>query len=59
MRGHLSHGADGSEVRAVTGQDSHMLGGLAAANCLVEIPESADGAEDGDTVRVIPLRWGQ
>ncbi len=57
VRGDLSLGADGHEVRAVTGQDSHMLGGLAAANCLVEFPESSDGARDGDTVRVVPLRW--
>jgi molybdopterin molybdotransferase len=49
---------DGDVVSAVSGQDSHMLGGLAAANCLIELPESSDGARDGDQVRIVPLVWG-
>jgi molybdopterin molybdotransferase len=58
VRGHMTTGSSGLEVSAVVGQDSHMLSGLAAANCLVELPESANGAEDGDQVRVVPLCWG-
>jgi molybdopterin molybdotransferase len=48
--------AGNGSVGLVTGQGSHMLGGLAAADCLVDLaPDVAFAA--GDRVRVIPLTW--
>ena len=43
----------------VRGQDSHMLGGLAAADCLVHFPERASGLRSGEKVTVTLLRWSQ
>ncbi len=54
----LSFEPDGPQVRAVTRQESHMLGGLAVANCLVELPQSCDGVRDGEKVRAVLLDWG-
>ncbi len=41
----------------VAGQDSHMLGGLARANCLIQFPLAADVLADGAEVIVEPLSW--
>ena len=44
-------------VQPATGQGSHMLGGLAQADCLIEFPTEVTRLESGEIVRVIPLRW--
>jgi molybdenum cofactor synthesis domain-containing protein len=41
-------------VRSAGGQGSHQLAAMAAANCLVVLPDG-DGAQVGDVVEVIPL----
>ena len=46
-------------VRPVGGQDSHMLGGLAAADCLVHFPERATELKAGERVAVTLLRWSR
>lgn len=43
------------EVRSVGGSGSHLMGGLAQANCLISVPEEATRVEPGDLVSVIPL----
>ncbi len=50
------HGHDELTVTPVRGQGSHMLSGLADANCLVVLPEGVSYVEVGDTVDVIDLR---
>lgn len=44
-------------VRPTTGQESHMLGGLAAADCLIRFPQDAERLEPGDPVEIELLRW--
>jgi molybdopterin molybdotransferase len=44
-------------VRPTAGADSHMLGGLARANCLLRLPADADYVADGEEVIVEPLTW--
>ncbi|MBY0551236.1 MAG: molybdopterin molybdotransferase MoeA [Candidatus Obscuribacterales bacterium] len=39
------------------GQDSHMLGGLAAANALIMLPTGSTGATTNDRVDVVLLNW--
>jgi molybdopterin molybdotransferase len=43
------------EVRTVGGAGSHLMGGLAQANCLVSVPEAQTRVEPGDLVSVILL----
>ncbi|WP_225978242.1 molybdopterin molybdotransferase MoeA [Gandjariella thermophila] len=43
-------------VRPVGGPGSHLLGSLAVANCLIEIPEQVTELPQGSTVGVVPLR---
>ncbi len=57
LRGVLSSESGDLRVKVVPGQDSHMLGGLAAANCLIEFPREADRLADGQEVMVEPLSW--
>ena len=58
VRGLLAPGPDGvSTVTPTTGQESHMLRGLATANCLIEFPADKSALQPGDFVRVIPLQW--
>lgn len=45
-------------VTPTTGQESHMLGGLARANCLIEFPRRETFLEKGATVNVELLQWG-
>ena len=40
-----------------TGQDSHMLGGLAEANALIVLPTGSTGAAANDKVEVVLLNW--
>ncbi len=49
-------GDDGRvEVRPVGGTGSHLMGGLAQANCLIVVPEEQTGVEAGDLVSVVLL----
>lgn len=60
LRGVLS--TDGAGRLLVTpsqGQESHMLGGLAGADCLIHIPAEATVFSAGDEVRVSRLEWGR
>ena len=43
------------EVSLVSGQGSHMLGGLAKANCLVEIPSGDSLLPEKSQVKVYPI----
>ena len=55
-RGVLSTAADGRRVVALTGeQGSHVLGGLAQADCLVVVPEEVTRVEAGAEVRCLLL----
>ena len=55
-RGLLSTDADGRRVVALTGeQGSHVLGGLAQADCLVVVPEDVTRVEAGAEVRCLLL----
>jgi molybdopterin molybdotransferase len=48
--------ADGRvEVRPVGGSGSHLMGGLAQANCLISVPEEQTRVEAGEVVSVILL----
>jgi molybdopterin molybdotransferase len=56
MRATLAHQADGSLVATPLGrQDSAMLSGFAAADCLIIRPEHTAAAKAGDVVTVLPL----
>jgi molybdopterin molybdotransferase len=44
-------------VKPVIGQGSHMLGGLAKANCLMMLSEEKDRIEKGETVVIRFLSW--
>jgi molybdopterin molybdotransferase len=57
LRGIMS--CQGGDITAepTAGQDSHMLGGLARANCLIHFPQAADHLADGSPVVVEPLLW--
>jgi molybdopterin molybdotransferase len=50
--------ADGAVAPTGTGQGSHVMGGLAAADALIVIPEDVVRIEAGDTVTVIDLSVG-
>ena len=41
------------------GQSSHMLGGLAEANCLIQLPASQTHFEEGQEVMVELLNWNE
>ena len=43
------------EVRPVGGSGSHLMGGLAQANCLISVPEEQTRVEAGEVVSVILL----
>lgn len=52
--------ADGRvEVRPVGGTGSHLMGGLAQANCLISVPEEQTRVEAGDAVSVVLLDEGR
>ncbi len=55
-RGLLHREADGGySVEPVGGAGSHLLAGLAQANCLIVVDEEVTEVSDGDQVTVIPL----
>ncbi|MCZ7558114.1 MAG: molybdopterin molybdotransferase MoeA [Bacteroidia bacterium] len=52
--------ADGNGTYVVTpvlAQDSHMLSGLAQADCLIHFPKDAGSLDEGESVTVTSLRW--
>ena len=51
LRGRL----DGSRVHVDHETGSHLIAGLARADCLIVVPEDVDGYPAGATVEVIPL----
>ncbi len=44
-------------VSPAQGQQSHMLGGLAQANCLIVLPAEQSDFKEGDNVQVKLLQW--
>lgn len=44
-------------VAPTRGQDSHMLGGMANADCLIHFPAKAEYLESGTQVTITPLLW--
>ena len=59
VRGILTNSPDGTlHVRPARGQDSHMMSGLASANCLIWFPNEAVRLGSGSNVQVSLLRWG-
>lgn len=57
LRGVVSSSGDKLCVEPTTGQDSHMLGGLAAANALIHFPLDAELIDEGSEVLVELLQW--
>jgi len=57
VRGQLTVKGDKASVRPTTGQDSHMLGGLARANCLIQFPRGKSELKKGEHVTVELLGW--
>jgi len=58
VRGTLESSEDGSLVaRATSGQESHMLTGLAAADCLMLFASEMDYLPEGATLPVQILNW--
>ena len=49
-------GEDGLRVRPLVAQDSHLIGGLAAADCIIVVPDLVVTLNAGDLVDIIPLR---
>jgi molybdopterin molybdotransferase len=45
----------GGEVRVVSGPSSHLVATMAAADCLVDVPESLTRLQSGEPVEVLPL----
>lgn len=46
-------------VKATTGQGSHMLGGMAAANCLIHLPPETETVAAGEPVEIEFVSWEQ
>jgi molybdopterin biosynthesis enzyme len=42
-------------VALVSGPESHLVVGLARANCLIVVDEEIESVAAGTTVRVVPL----
>ncbi len=59
VRGVLTQDEQGRhwQVSPTTGQDSHMILGLAKANALICFPTEASTLQEGDWVSVSPLDW--
>jgi molybdopterin molybdotransferase len=60
LRGRIVKGDDGAtpavtRVSLASGSGSHLMGGLAHADCLMIVPEDVTRVEHGDRVRI--LRW--
>ena len=60
VRAFASGSGDGRlTVRPAVGQGSHMLGGLAEANCLIVVPKERENIVKGDTVSIRFLSWNR
>lgn len=58
LRGNFRHAPDGKLIVApLKAQGSHMLGGLASANCLIFLPEDCEALPAKSQVKIIPLNW--
>jgi molybdopterin molybdotransferase len=57
LRGVLETKQGHPVVRPVSGQGSHMQGGLAKANCLIDVPPDCLGFKKGEQVFVELLTW--
>ncbi len=57
LRGVLETKQGHPVVRPVSGQGSHMQGGLAKANCLIDVPPDCPGFKEGEQVFVELLTW--
>ena len=57
LRGVLEMKRGHPVVRPVSGQGSHMQGGLAKANCLIDVPADCPGYRQGEQVFVELLTW--
>lgn len=57
LRGVLSGEPGHYIVEAVGGRDSHLISGLAAANCLIHFPLDSRELKDGELVQVTTLDW--
>ena len=58
VRGVLTPEGSGFTVSPIAHRESHMLTGLARANCLICFPAEATDLAQGDPVEVQLLRWG-
>jgi molybdopterin molybdotransferase len=54
-RGHFEATEKGARVTPVGGPGSHLIGSLAKANCLIEVPEATTTVEKESTVDVLVL----
>jgi molybdopterin molybdotransferase len=58
VRAIASRSSDGHlTVRPVEGQGSHMVGGLAVANCLIKFPKESELINKGEVVAIRMLSW--
>lgn len=57
VRGNLQMRDGTLQVEPTSGQDSHMLGGLASADALIYFDQHAPEFPAGAQVKVTPLRW--
>jgi len=57
LRGRLEVSGDRLFVHPSKGQGSHMMGGLATADCLILFPHDRDLLKKGDLVKVRQIAW--
>lgn len=58
VRAVLLRNADGTlTTTPTTGQDSHMMGGFASAQCLIQFPKESEFIKKGSKVQVELIRW--
>ena len=57
VRATLAYEENGVIAYPTGGQDSHMLGGLCAAHCLIHFPAESVKLDEGETVTVELLSW--
>ncbi|MBS4029760.1 MAG: molybdopterin molybdotransferase MoeA [Ignavibacteriales bacterium] len=57
VRGVFSTNENGVFVIPAKGQESHMLGGLAVANCLIHFPQDEEYIPEGNVVTITVLHW--
>ncbi|HLL07563.1 MAG TPA: gephyrin-like molybdotransferase Glp [Nocardioidaceae bacterium] len=55
VRGRFRVDTGGARVTPFGGHGSHLVGGLAASNCLVVVPEDTTAIDAGETVEVMAL----